>query len=398
MLLAGPSGALSLEWQNGSHAQYINPNGSGTYWCRATFPVPGQNAVSNGDFSAGATGFTTELDLGAGGPWGQLSAEGTYAVSTNPQLVHSNFSSCGDHTGGGNMLLVNGSAVSNANVWCQTVTIQPNTTYAFSAWLMSVSPESPAILDFAVNGVGLGDPLLASFSTCSWASFYATWSSGTSTTANICITNQNLATSGNDFALDDISFSPLCTYTDSVEVTILPATPDVVVSGAEPICPGSLLTLVASLDPPDWPLNDVQFSWNTGAAGTSLVAATPGLFEATATGRCLNVSGNTLIEADTCSTTLTMPNVFTPDGDGYNDVFRPIVIGEPSTFSMEIRNRWGQEVYRSTSVGNGWDGRAQGTPAPNGTYFWVVNFGDIQEDGRVIARALSGHVTLLGIR
>ncbi|MBL7952871.1 MAG: gliding motility-associated C-terminal domain-containing protein [Flavobacteriales bacterium] len=398
ILLAGPSGSLELEWQNGSHAQYINPISSGTYWCRATFPVPGQNAVVNGDFSAGDSGFSTDLEPGPGGSWGPLSLEGTYAVSTDAELVHFNFALCDDHTGGGNMFIANGSADPDASVWCQTVTVSPNTTYSFSAWLMSVRPENPAILDFTVNGQSLGDPLNASATTCVWSQFYALWESGTSTSADICITNLNLLGDGNDFALDDIAFTPLCTYTDSMEINILPAAPDVVVSGAEPICPGSLLTLEATLEPAGWPLNDVQFSWNTGAAGNSLVAATPGLFEATATGRCLNVSGYANIEADTCTTLLTMPNVFTPDGDGRNDFFRPIVIGEPSTFSMEIRNRWGQEVYRSASVGNGWDGRTQGTPVPNGTYFWVVNYGDVQEDGRTIARELSGHVTLLGIR
>lgn len=398
ILLQGPSGSLELEWQNGSQAQYINPTTSGTYWCTATFPIPGANAVVNGDFSAGDTGFSTDLQAGTGGTWGPVSLEGTYAVSTDAELVHYNFALCDDHTGGGNMFIANGSADADASVWCQTVAVQPNTTFSFSAWLMSVRPENPAILDFTVNGQSLGDPLNASAITCTWSPFYALWQSGTSTSANICITNLNLEGDGNDFALDDIAFTPLCTYTDSVDITILPPPTDVIVSGAEPICPGSLLTLEATLDPADWPLNDVQINWNTGAAGPSFVAGTPGLYTATATGRCLNVSGSANIEADTCSTILTMPNVFTPDGDGKNDTFRPIVIGEPSTFSMEIHNRWGQEVFRSQSVGNGWDGRSQGTPAPNGTYFWVVNYGDIQEDGRSINRELSGHVTLLGIR
>ncbi len=398
VLLHGPAGTLSIEWQNGGSALYMTADTSGTYWCTATLPIPGQNAVMNGDFSAGDAGFSTDLVPGTGGTWGPLSIEGTYAVSTDPQLVHSNFSSCGDHTGGGSMLLLNGAAVQNASVWCQTITVQPNTTYSFSAWLMSASPESPAILDFTVNGTSLGDPLLASFTTCEWDQFYALWSSGSATSVDICITNQNLATSGNDFALDDIAFSPLCSFTDSIDITVLPQAPDVVVTGAEPICPGTTLTLLAALDPPDWPLNDVHIEWNTGVDASSILVGSPGLYEATVDGRCLNVSGSALVEADTCTTLLEMPNVFTPNGDGNNDTFRPITIGEPTTFSMEIRNRWGQVVFRSQSVNTGWDGRAQGSTVPDGTYFWVVQYGDIQDNGRRLDRELSGHVTLLGRR
>ena len=398
VLLQGPFGTLSIEWQNGMSTVYMTADTSGTYWCTATLPIPGQDAATNGDFSAGGTGFTTDLQNGIGGTWGPLSLEGTYGLSTDPQLLHSNFSSCGDHTGGGSMLLVNGAAVENASVWCQTITVQPNTTYAFSAWLMSVSPESPAILDFTVNGASVGDPLLASFITCEWDRFYSLWSSGPATTADICITNQNLATSGNDFALDDIAFTPLCSFTDSIEITVLPQAPDVVITGAEPICPGTLLTLQATLDPPDWPLSDVHIEWNTGVDAAYILVGSAGLYEATADGRCLNVSGSAFVEADTCTTLLEMPNVFTPNGDGHNDTFRPIAIGEPTSFSMEIRNRWGQLVFRSQSVGTGWDGRAQGSPVPDGTYFWVVQYGDRQENGRTVDRELSGHLTLLGTR
>lgn len=398
ILLAGPSGALSIEWQNGWAVQYLTADTSGTYWCTATLPVLGQDVVANGAFSSGNAAFTTDLALGAGGTWGLLSLEGTYGITTDPSLLHSNFPSCGDHTSGtGNMLLVNGSATPDASIWCQTIAVQPNTTYAFSAWLMSASPESPAILDFTVNGVALGDPLLASSTTCQWEEFFAIWESGPSTSASICITNQNLAGSGNDFALDDISFNALCSYTDSIVIDILPAEPQLVISGATALCPGDLATLSAQLEPA-WPLADVEMAWNTGAGGTSLIATTPGFYEVTATGRCLDVAGAVLITADTCTSTLTMPNVFTPNGDGENDVFLPIVVGDPTVFEMEIRNRWGQVVFSSKSVNTGWDGRIQGNTAPDGTYYWTVNYTDRLNNGSTKEQESAGHLTLLGAR
>jgi gliding motility-associated-like protein len=117
------------------------------------------------------------------------------------------------------MLVVNGAQVVDQSVWCQTVTVTPNTDYAFSAWLASAVSGNPAELVFTINGVTIGDPLLAPWGTGQWLNFYSVWNSGSSTTATICISNQNTFDSGNDFALDDISFAPFCTYTDEIVVT-----------------------------------------------------------------------------------------------------------------------------------------------------------------------------------
>jgi len=89
------------------------------------------NLITNGDFEAGNTGFTTEytyLDPSNTGPW-TLGPEYMYTVSTDPNLYHSAWSSFGDHTSGsGNMMIVNGtwedtSPGYNAVVWAQEVTL-----------------------------------------------------------------------------------------------------------------------------------------------------------------------------------------------------------------------------------------------------------------------------------
>ena len=70
-----------------------------------------------------------------------------------------------------------------------------------------------------------------------------------------------------------------------------------------------------------------------------------------------------------------LPNAFTPDGDGLNDVFK--AIGQPdnlSSFSMTIFNRWGQMVFESSDISLGWDGTYQGKPAPAGTYVFRVEY------------------------
>jgi len=70
-----------------------------------------------------------------------------------------------------------------------------------------------------------------------------------------------------------------------------------------------------------------------------------------------------------------LPNAFTPDGDGLNDVFK--AIGQPdklTSFSMKIFNRWGQTVFESKDVMQGWDGTIKGAEAPAGTYVFRVEY------------------------
>jgi gliding motility-associated-like protein len=181
----------------------------------------GSNMIANGDFSAGNTGFSSSYNFT--NPFN--GTEGEYNVIPNPQTYNGAFSPCGDNTtGAGNMMVVNGSGTVGATVWCQTLPVTANTDYLFSAWLTSVYPTFPAELQFTINGVPIGSNLNATATTCAWDEFFATWNSGAATSANICITNINTSVAGNDFALDDISFSPVCTQTASVTVTV--ANPD----------------------------------------------------------------------------------------------------------------------------------------------------------------------------
>ena len=79
-----------------------------------------------------------------------------------------------------------------------------------------------------------------------------------------------------------------------------------------------------------------------------------------------------------------LPNVFSPDGDGINDFFTPIL---PYKFvdSIEfvIYNRWGKEVYRTSDPDLGWDGNDQetGLPVSEGVYFYVCRVYSIRLDG-----------------
>lgn len=72
-----------------------------------------------------------------------------------------------------------------------------------------------------------------------------------------------------------------------------------------------------------------------------------------------------------------LPNAFTPNGDGLNDVYKGTGIMEGAVgFSMTIWNRWGEMIFESSNPDEGWNGRKfnSGADAPNGVYVVLVRF------------------------
>lgn len=66
-------------------------------------------------------------------------------------------------------------------------------------------------------------------------------------------------------------------------------------------------------------------------------------------------------------------NAFTPDGDGLNDTFKPLLFYEtPVRYTLHIYNRWGALVYTTSDQNKGWDGTYNGQPAPVGVYAYKV--------------------------
>lgn len=69
---------------------------------------------------------------------------------------------------------------------------------------------------------------------------------------------------------------------------------------------------------------------------------------------------------------LLVPTGFSPDNDGNNDIFRPILVGMKSLDAFRVYNRWGQLLFSTTTAGVGWDGRFVGQEQGPGTYVWYA--------------------------
>lgn len=181
-----------------------------------------QNLIVNGNFEAGRSGFTTDYMVGTIPCYGfgYLDCEGTYDVISNPQAGHSGFAACKDHTsGGGLMMVINGSAAFQ-NVWCEDIVVMPNMDYVFTAWITSVVAASPPVLQFSINGSPIGPNFSSSGTVCQWEKYEVIWNSGSNTNAQICILNENTATGGNDFAIDDLGFRKICEVKDTMKIEV----------------------------------------------------------------------------------------------------------------------------------------------------------------------------------
>lgn len=106
-------------------------------------------------------------------------------------------------------------------------------------------------------------------------------------------------------------------------------------------------------------------------------------------GFCQN-SDSLFIPTENCCT-LELPTAFTPNGDGKNDVFRPVAKGNQEIAIFRVVNRWGQVIYESHSQHKGWDGTLNGVPQDIGNYMYFLRYKCA--DGQYYEK--QGDVTLL---
>ncbi|MFZ6648882.1 PEP-CTERM sorting domain-containing protein [Undibacterium sp. TJN25] len=168
------------------------------------------NLITNGDFSAGASGFDSQYTLGADiahstGANPDLWSPNFYGVGTNPNNFHPSWSS---FTGDGNMLIANGGADTTAAFWSERLLGLAAGSYTFSFSAAGIYSGNPAVLDaIAVN---LDDASVIDLGQLAMNSTTGQWQT-LNTTLNLSgnirfkLIDLNGVADGNDFAIDNIS-------------------------------------------------------------------------------------------------------------------------------------------------------------------------------------------------
>jgi gliding motility-associated-like protein len=110
---------------------------------------------------------------------------------------------------------------------------------------------------------------------------------------------------------------------------------------------------------------------------------------------CVSQPTTTTVTVSRCPQLLYyVPNSFTPDGNQYNQYWRPVFTSgfDPAEFHLTIFNRWGNTVWESYSATASWDGTYNNTMCQDGVYTYKIWFGDKETDAKY---TVTGHITLI---
>ena len=143
------------------------------------------------------------------------------------------------------------------------------------------------------------------------------------------------------------------------------AKPRFTLGADQSICDGEKITLH-----PGPPGADETYAWQDGSTAAGLTVNAPGLYILNITNKCGVSSDSVLVSSGACG--FFMPTAFTPNGDGLNDILKPIYRHPTGEFSINIFNRWGEKVFESHDLANGWDGKYRGILQGEGAFAWIV--------------------------
>jgi gliding motility-associated-like protein len=204
------------------------------------------------------------------------------------------------------------------------------------------------------------------------------WSTGATTHAIEAISSGNYAVT--------LSLNG-CTASDVVALTLLPLIDAIDLGADATVCPGEELVLDAFTP-------DATYQWSTGSTAATLTVLIPGTYSVNVITPCATVQDTLLVTEGGCAPFVHVPNSFTPNGDGINEVFQPVVDGTFVSYELTVFDRWGEAIFTTDQPGKAWDGSLNGGPVQDGVYVWTLRFKAVAEAG-VKQERLTGHVTLL---
>lgn len=178
-----------------------------------------------------------------------------------------------------------------------------------------------------------------------------------------------------------------------ITVNPVPLTPNIVADGKLKICKDENRKLSVSLaqgNTIQWFKNNILI---TGAITESILVNETGTYTSkisNASGCISNVSNAVLVEV-VCTTAIMMPDVFTPNGDGYNDKVFAIIPGLKYLRTFEVYNRFGNKVFNTADASIGWDGTFKGKPQPSEAYIWVIE--GVDGKGEIVKK--TGTISLI---
>ena len=136
-----------------------------------------------------------------------------------------------------------------------------------------------------------------------------------------------------------------------------------------------------------------RYQWSNGATGPSTIITAPGNYwlQVTSAAGCM-ARDSIDVSGKACPIGIFFPNAFSPNNDGKNDIFRPIVYAALDKFYNADYDRWGTRVFETTDPTKGWDGTFNGQLQGTGTFVWYAQY-QLQRTGENVMQ--KGTVVLI---
>lgn len=252
-------------------------------------------------------------------------------------------------------------------VWSNTsssnyITISEPGTYWVDVEVQGCVDRDDIVISYYPNPLFIGDDVILCFDTASItlvsnmnSSAYL-WNTG-ATTPSIIARPDSL------FILQIVDQNQ-CVLSDSIFVSH--NTPHVYLGEDVEACLGD--NFVLNVEKPEF----IDYKWNTGQDKPLISVSKTGTYLVLVkdTNNCY-ASDTISYDFDGCS--LFIPNAFTPDENRLNDQFN--ALGENITnYSLQIFNRWGNLCFETNSLNIGWDGKENGSAAPQGVYSYILKY------------------------
>ena len=358
ILDAGNAGATFL-WSTNATSQTLSPNASGTYWVDVSnascttrdsidvlfHPLPVNNLQ---DITACITDVVT---LDAGNPGS------TYLWSTNATTQTIN-----PVTG---------------NTYSVVVTNAADCQATFSADVMFVGYP---VVDLGPDTVLCEGQVLTLDAGNAGATFQ--WSTG-------AVTQTLGVTTGNSYSVT--VNNGYCATQDAISVDFNPS----------PVSMAAHQFFVCLDESPNYVPIDAGnpgsgFVWSHGDTNQVTFAGAYGWYFVTVTNEFDCSAVDSAVVNEFCPAAIYVPNTFTPDGDGVNDLF--MAVGKNiAELTMRVFDRYGNVFWETDRPGVGWDGTVNGAPLPNEVYVWRMTYRLLEDVDGTVGREISqtGHVTIL---
>ncbi len=159
-----------------------------------------------------------------------------------------------------------------------------------------------------------------------------------------------------------------CTFSDTLTIAVF--APYVEIQQQDTtLCKGNTLLLRAE----GWP--ECSYRWQDGTTDSVLEIHASGSYIVAATNICGTYSDSVRIAVVQCDCRSFVPNAFTPNGDGRNDVFE-LHLNCPNleAFQFYVFNRYGERIFQTDNPDRKWDGFYKGKPLDTGTYFYYLRY------------------------